>query len=95
MAVAIRAQFDDHVKIRLPSQLIKGISKVLQKLLQYFNGTIISTSFVPPFPVSSVIFALNLNESVVLSSEKIVISSLAFRAGISLQYCYKLPVVFA
>ena len=95
MAVAIRTPFYDHVKIRLTSQLIKGISKVLQKLLKYFNGTIISTSFVPPFPVYPVIFAFNLNESAVLSSEKIMISSLAYRAGISLQYCHKLPVVFA
>ena len=70
MAVAIRTQLDDHVKIRLTSQLIKGISKVLQKLLKYFNGTITSTSFVPSFPVWSVIFTLNLNESVVLSSAK-------------------------
>ena len=68
MLVEIRTQFDDHVKIRLTSQLIKGISKVLQKLLKYFNGTIISTSFVPSSPVSPVIFALNLNESVVLTN---------------------------
>ena len=36
----------DYVKIRLTSQLVKGISSVLQKLLKYFRGTIISTSFV-------------------------------------------------
>ena len=42
---------DDHVKISLTSQLIKDISEVLQKLLNYFSGTIISTSFVPPFLV--------------------------------------------
>ena len=94
MLVAIRAQLDDHVKIRLTSQLIKGISKVLEKLLKYFNGTNISTSFVPSFSVRPVIFALNLNESVVLPSAKIKISSLAFRSGISLPYCHKLPVVF-
>ena len=45
----------DHFKIRLTSQLINGISRVLQKLLKYFNGTIISASFVLPllgvFPV--------------------------------------------
>ena len=48
-------QDGDHVKIRLTSQLINGISRVLQKLLKYFNGTIISASFVLPllgvFPV--------------------------------------------
>ena len=36
------------VKTRLISQLINGISRVLQKLLKYFNGTAISTSFVLP-----------------------------------------------
>ena len=41
-------QVDDHVKIKLTSQLIKGISRVLQKLFKYFNGTIISTSFSLP-----------------------------------------------
>ena len=57
-------QVDDHVKMRLTSQLIKGISRVIQKLLKYFNGTIISTSFsltlLGAFPV---IFILDLNNS--------------------------------
>ena len=52
----------DHVNIRLTSQLINGISSVLQKLLKYFNGTIISTSFVLPaagvFPVIFTLFRL-------------------------------------
>ena len=57
-------QVDDHVKIRLTSQLINGISRVLQKLLKYFNGTIILTSFVlPPAGVFPVIFTLDLNDS--------------------------------
>ena len=43
-------QFLDHLNWRLISQLIKGILSVLQKLLRYFNGTIISASFVSPFP---------------------------------------------
>ena len=50
--------------MRLTSQLINGISIVLQKLLKYFNGTIISASFVllsaGVFPV---IFILDLNDS--------------------------------
>ena len=37
-------QFSDQVKMRLISQLINGISKVLQKLLEYFNGTDITSS---------------------------------------------------
>ena len=50
--------------MRLTSQLINGISRVHQKLLKYFNGTIISTFFVflsaRVFPV---IFTLDLNDS--------------------------------
>ena len=54
----------DHVKIRLTSQLINGISGVLQKLLKYFSGTVISTSFVlPSSGVSPVIYTLDLNDS--------------------------------
>ena len=40
------AQVDDHVKMRLISQLSNSISRILQKSLKYFNGKIISTSFV-------------------------------------------------
>ena len=60
----IITQVDDHVKKRLTSQLITGISRVLQKLFKYFNGTIILTSFVlPPAEVFLVIFTLDLNDS--------------------------------
>ena len=38
----------DHVKMRLTSQFINGISRVLQKLLKCFNGAAISTFFVLP-----------------------------------------------
>ena len=38
-------QFPDQVKIRLISLLIKGILRILQNLLKYFNGTAVSTSF--------------------------------------------------
>ena len=52
------------LKKRLTSQLINGISRVLQKLFKYFNGTIILTSFVlPPAGVFPVIFTLDLNDS--------------------------------
>ena len=48
--------------MRVTSELFNGISRVLQKLIKYFNGTIISTSFVLAsaglFPV---IFILDLN----------------------------------
>ena len=57
-------QVDDHLKNRLTSQLINGISRVLQKLLKYFNGNIISTSFVlPPSGVFPVIFTLDVHDS--------------------------------
>ena len=37
-------QFTYQISIRLISQLISSISRVLQKLLPYFNGGIISAS---------------------------------------------------
>ena len=50
--------------MRLNSQLINGISRVLQKLLKYFNSTINSTSFVLPLAgVFPVVFILDLNDS--------------------------------
>ena len=55
----------------LTSQLVNNVSRVLPKLLKYFNGTIISTSFVlSSAGVSSIIFTLDLNvsESFQLSS---------------------------
>ena len=55
---------DDQDKIRLISQLIKGISRVLQKLLKYFNGTAVLKSFVlPSSGVFPVIFNLDLSDS--------------------------------
>ena len=72
----------DQVKIRLISQLINGISNVLQKVLKYFNGALILTFFVPPFPVLSAIFVLNLSEVLLLFSvEKSAISPLSFING--------------
>ena len=57
-------QVDDHVKMRLNSQFINEISRVLQKLLKYFNFTIISTFFVlRSAGVFPVIFILDLNNS--------------------------------
>ena len=50
--------------------MINGISKVLQKLLRYFNGTAILTSFVFPaagvFPLT-LILPLNVSDSIILS----------------------------
>ena len=45
--------------MRLSLQLTVGISKVIQKLLKYFNGTTILTSFVLPaagvFPLTLIL----------------------------------------
>ena len=53
----------DQVKMRISSQLIKEIPRVLQKLLKYFNGTAIFTSFVlPAAGVFPVMLISNLND---------------------------------
>ena len=74
---------DDQVKMRLISQLIKGISRVLQKLLKYFDDTAILASFVllaaGVFPV---IFSLDLNDA--LLPGKLTILPLLSKAGSSL-----------
>ena len=50
--------------MRFTSQLINDISRVLQTLLKYFNGTIISISFMlPSAGAFCVIFNLDLNDS--------------------------------
>ena len=50
--------------MKLISQLINGISRVLQKFLVYFNGIAISTSFaLPSTGVFPVIFILDLNDA--------------------------------
>ena len=45
-------QFADQVRMRLISQLINGISRVLQKLLKYFSGISILIFFVPSWAYS-------------------------------------------
>ena len=42
--ISAKTQFFDHVKINSISQLINGISKLLQKLLKYFKGITTSAS---------------------------------------------------
>ena len=80
-----RIQFFDHFNSRLISQLIEGVLSVLERLLRYFKGTIISTSFVPPFPVYPVICCLNSSEALLLlSARKSIILLLLSRAGSSL-----------
>ena len=65
------------------------------KLFRYFNGTIISTFCVSPFPVGPVIFCLSLNEILLLSlTRKSIILLLLSGAVSSLCYYHKLPDVF-
>ena len=60
----VMTQSDDHINMRLILQLISDISKVLQKLLKYLNGTNILATFVLPSALVFLdIFTLNLNDS--------------------------------
>ena len=78
-------QSTDHIKRRLTSQFINGISRVFQKLLKFFNGTINSTPFVfPSAAVILVIFTVDLNDS----------ESVKLLLGSSLQCSHRLPDIF-
>ena len=77
-------QFFDQVKIKLISQLIKVISRVLQKLFKYFNGTAIFAFIIPALLVLSKNFDLN-----VIDSDFVITLFGSF-----LQNWYKLPDVF-
>ena len=78
--------------MRFITQLINGISRVLQKLFKYFNSTIISTFLVAPTPVWSVAFLFNFKQSSLPGKSSIVPT--AIKAGSSLYYCLKLADVF-
>ena len=77
-------QFADPVNIQSISLLISDNSKVLKKLLKYFNDTYISTFAVLPLLALLVNLDLNLNDS------DFVMLSL----GSSLWYCHRLPDIF-
>ena len=71
--------------MRLISQLINGISRDFQKLMNYFNDTSISTFFALPLSaVFPLILILDLDDS----------DSVILSFGSSLWYCHKLPDVF-
>ena len=44
VALLANTQFSDQVRVYDTSRLINGMSSALQKLLKYFNGTVISSS---------------------------------------------------
>ena len=50
---------------------MKSISRVLKKLLNFFNGTFISTFFVPLLPVANIAFCLNLNKALLSAAWKL------------------------
>ena len=53
----------DEVNMKFILQLISSLSRILQKIRKYFNGTTISTSLVLPAAGSHpAILALNLND---------------------------------
>ena len=77
----------DEVRIRLIPQLIKGISRVFQRLFKYFNGTAICTFTILALLILFHNLGLNLNDS------DSAIKAL-FNGGSSLQNWCKLPDVF-
>ena len=77
-------KYTGQVRIVLVLQLISGISRVLQKLLRYFNDTVILTCFSPSLPVSPVLICLDLNNTILFSAGKSITVSLASKAGSSL-----------
>ena len=85
IALTVIKRFADQVQIKPITHLINGVSRVLQKFVNYFNGTIILTFFVSSLPALRVIFVLNLEESLLLSAAgKSIIASSLFEAGSSL-----------
>ena len=80
-------EFADQIRVKLTSQLIKDISKVLQKLPKYFNDTSISTFIELAALLLFKNLDLNLNYS---DSTKAAL----LNDGSSLQKLYKLLDVF-
>ena len=78
----INTYFSEQVNMGLIAQLDKGISRVFQKLLIHFNGTVISTPFLPlAASVLLVIFYSNLDETLSLAVDKSVTMLASVKAG--------------
>ena len=82
-AVKTITQFADQVRIRLISQVIKRILRILQKLLKYFNGKTFSAFFVALPSVWLVILSLKWSESETLATLKTTITKCLFTASLS------------
>ena len=82
------------VRIKLNSQSINSISRVLQKLLKCFNDTLVLTFFIPSFSILPDIFVFNFKKALlILSAGKSAISPFLFKNRSSPQYCHKIPDV--
>ena len=81
----INTYFSEQNNMGLIAQLDKGISRVFQKLLIHFNGTVISTPFLPlAASVLLVIFYSNLDKALSLAGDKWVTMLASVKAGSSL-----------
>ena len=57
-------KFAEQLKIKFIKQLVRGVSRILIKLLEHFNCTAISRSFILPVARDLlVVLSLNLNDS--------------------------------
>ena len=74
----------DQVKMRLISNLMKGISRLYQKLIKYFNRTNILRFFLQFSPVTPVMFCSNLNEALWSAGWKLPIVPASVKTGSSL-----------
>ena len=84
--------FTDYNRTSFTSHLIKDFSRVLQRLLRYFNGAIIST-LCAIVAFSTVIFSLILNKLVaaLITLKSTILPLTTFTAGSSLQYWQIIP----
>ena len=93
MAQDFITQFADQVKIKLISQLIKGISRVQQNYLDILIVPLFQ-HFLYHYYLLSCFFSLSLNKSVVeLLVSNLVVPHL-FAADSSIKYCHNFPDVF-
>ena len=89
-----RIQLGSHVNESSILQLINDISKDLQRLLKYFGGTTIFTSFfIPIFSVWPIRFDLYLNDDELFGIWLSSTAKSTFPSISSLLNCHKLPEV--
>ena len=90
-ATLLNTQFSFHVNENSTLQLINGISKYLQNVLKYFNGT---TSFGPYFSLSAPFSSVSLIRfDLYLKNEELLFVKLIAPIISSLLNCHKVPEV--